>query len=115
MASGFEPVYAQAPARRATDPSVPNRVDTFSNVFAVFRARASARELDLGERAAIALAASVHADLLLIDDAAGRAEAKRRNLRATGTLGVLRAAAELGLIDVPNVVSRLKANKLLHG
>ena len=35
-------------------------------------------ELDLGERAAIALAETLHADLLLIDEAAGRAEAKRR-------------------------------------
>src|SRR6202040_875920 len=44
-------------------------------------------DLDLGERAAIALAATMHADLLLIDEAAGRAEARRRNLRVTGTLG----------------------------
>lgn len=65
-------------------------------------------ELDLGERAAIALAAALRADLLLIDEAAGRAEARRRNLRVTGTLGVLRAAAEQGLLDVPNVVARLK-------
>ena len=65
-------------------------------------------ELDAGERAAIALAGAIHADLLLIDEAAGRAEAKRRNLRVTGTLGVLRAAAELGLVNVPDVVSRLK-------
>jgi predicted nucleic acid-binding protein len=40
----------------------------------------------LGERAAIALAATIHADLLLIDEAAERAEARRRNLRVTGTL-----------------------------
>ena len=46
-------------------------------------------DLDLGERAAIALAETVHADLLLIDEAAGRAEAKRRHLRVMGTLGVL--------------------------
>ncbi len=43
-------------------------------------------DLDLGERAAIALAETMHADLLLIDEAAGRAEAKRRHLRVTGTL-----------------------------
>ena len=66
-------------------------------------------ELDLGERAAIALAGTMHADLLLIDEAAGRAEAKRRNLRVTGTLGVLRAAAELGLVDVPGLILRIKA------
>jgi predicted nucleic acid-binding protein len=51
-------------------------------------------DLDPGERAAIALAETVQADLLLIDEAAGRAEAKRRYLRVTGRLGVLRAGAE---------------------
>jgi predicted nucleic acid-binding protein len=66
-------------------------------------------DLDLGERAAIALAGVRHADLLLIDDAAGRAEAKRRNLRVTGTLGVLRVGAERGLVDVPGLMVRLKA------
>jgi predicted nucleic acid-binding protein len=65
-------------------------------------------DLDPGERAAIALAESVHADLLLIDEAAGRAEAKRRNLRVTGTLGVLRAGAEQGLVNVPELLDRLK-------
>lgn len=68
-------------------------------------------DLDLGERAAIALAATIHADLLLIDEAAGRAEARRRNLRVTGTLGVLRAAAELGLVDVPGLIVRIKATR----
>jgi hypothetical protein len=34
-------------------------------------------------------------DLLLIDDAEGRAEARRLHLRVTGTLGVLKGAAEL--------------------
>ena len=65
-------------------------------------------DLDLGERAAIALAAAIHADLLLIDEA-GRAEARRRNLRVTGTLGVLRVAAELELVDVPALIVRIKA------
>jgi predicted nucleic acid-binding protein len=44
--------------------------------------------LDPGESAAILLAQSVKAELLLIDDWAGRAEAERRHLRITGTLGV---------------------------
>jgi predicted nucleic acid-binding protein len=66
-------------------------------------------DLDPGERAAIALAEAVHADLLLIDEAAGRAEAKRRHLRVTGTLGVLRAGAEQGLVNVPELLDRLKA------
>lgn len=67
------------------------------------------RDLDLGERAAIALAERAGADLLLIDESAGRAEARRRSLRVTGTLGVLRAAAEGGLVDARDVVSRLQA------
>ena len=66
-------------------------------------------DLDLGERAAIALAETMHADLLLIDEAAGRAEAKRRHLRVTGTLGVLRSGAEQGLVNVPDLMERLKA------
>ncbi len=44
-----------------------------------------------------------------MDEAAGRAEAKRRNLRVTGTLGVLRTAAERGLVNVPHLIVRLKA------
>jgi len=63
--------------------------------------------LDAGERAAIA--ERVRADLILIDETEGRAEAVRRNFRVTGTLGVLRAAAEEGLIDVREVVNRLGA------
>ena len=65
--------------------------------------------LDFGERAAIALAETTRADLLLIDEAAGRAEAKRRHLRVTGTQGVLRAGAEQGLVNVPDLLARLKA------
>lgn len=68
-----------------------------------------AGELDLGERSAIALAERTGADLLLIDESAGRAEARRRSLRVTGTLGVLRAGAEARLLDVRNVVFRLQA------
>lgn len=65
-------------------------------------------DLDLGERSAIALAETLHADLLLIDEAAGRAEAKRRHLRVTGTLGVLRTGAEQGLVSVPDLLERLR-------
>lgn len=66
-------------------------------------------ELDLGERAAIALAERLQAELLLIDEIAGRAEARRRSLRVTGTLGVLRIGADAGLVDVHDVLARLAA------
>jgi uncharacterized protein len=65
-------------------------------------------ELDLGERMAIALATAFSADLLLIDDARGRNEARRRHLVVTGTLGALRTAAERELIDVPKALDRLR-------
>jgi predicted nucleic acid-binding protein len=55
------------------------------------------------------LAIHLRAGLLLIDELAGRVEAKRRGLRVTGTLGVLRAGAELGLIDVSAMPDRLRA------
>jgi predicted nucleic acid-binding protein len=66
-------------------------------------------DLDPGERAAIALAERMGADLLLIDETAGRAEARRRSLRVTGTLGVLRTAADAKLLDVNDVLDRLRA------
>jgi predicted nucleic acid-binding protein len=53
--------------------------------------------LDLGESAAISLALSLRAEGILIDDWDGRAEAVRRNLRVTGTLGVLVLAHRRGL------------------
>jgi predicted nucleic acid-binding protein len=45
---------------------------------------------------------------LLIDDRQGRLEAKRRNLRVIGTLGVLAEVAAEGLIDLPTVIARLQ-------
>src|SRR6266542_4099600 len=54
---------------------------------------AIAPELDRGERAALALARELHADLVLLDDAAARAEAKSLGFRMTGTVGILRLAA----------------------
>jgi predicted nucleic acid-binding protein len=64
--------------------------------------------LDSGEREAIALAEEVKADQLLIDEADARREAARRNLAFMGTLGVLRLAARLDLIDLPFDLARLQ-------
>jgi predicted nucleic acid-binding protein len=47
--------------------------------------------------------------LLLIDDADGRTEAEQRALIATGTLGILEAAAIQGQIDLPSALTRLQA------
>lgn len=64
--------------------------------------------LDPGERAAIPLALSVRADRLLIDDLAGRAEATRRRLRVTGTLGVLIDAHWAGLLAFEQALAQLR-------
>jgi hypothetical protein len=64
--------------------------------------------LDAREREAIALAEEVKADQLLIDEADARREAARRNLAFMGTLGVLRLAARLDLIDLPSDLARLQ-------
>jgi predicted nucleic acid-binding protein len=63
--------------------------------------------LDPGERAAIQLAQQVNADLLIVDDKAGRQTALRLGLRITGLLGVPDEAAALNLIDLPIVLSQL--------
>jgi predicted nucleic acid-binding protein len=65
--------------------------------------------LDDGERAAIALATALHADLLLMDDRAGAAAARTRGFAVTGTLGLLDRAARRGLIDLKQAVTRLQA------
>jgi predicted nucleic acid-binding protein len=64
--------------------------------------------LDAGERAAIALAIAVRADALLMDEYDGREEAKHRCLPVTGTLGVLSAAHQAGLLDFETALAQLR-------
>ncbi len=70
--------------------------------------------LDNGEREAILLAEELSADLLLIDERKGRAEAARRNIITTGTLGVLAKAAQRRLINAPDTYRRLVSNTNFH-
>jgi predicted nucleic acid-binding protein len=64
--------------------------------------------LDPGEREAIVLVNELRADALIIDDRAGREEAKKRGIFVIGTLGVLNSAAENDLIDLPAVLDKLQ-------
>lgn len=67
--------------------------------------------LHRGEREAILLAESLNADVLLIDEQAGRDIALSRNLPLSGTLGVLERADTLGLLaNFPEVLQQLKAS-----
>ncbi|MDR0738017.1 MAG: DUF3368 domain-containing protein [Prevotellaceae bacterium] len=66
--------------------------------------------LDKGESSAIALAMEMENVLLIIDDLKARKEAKRLGLPMTGTLGILYAAKQKGLIPALNIhVERLQA------
>jgi len=60
-----------------------------------------------GEQQAIALAQSLHADLLLCDDRDARDAALRKNLRVIGTLGVLQEASQNGLLDLADALTKL--------
>lgn len=64
--------------------------------------------LDAGERAAIALASTQRAELLLMDDREGVLAARSLGLNAVGTIGVLDRAAKRGLIELETAVSRLR-------
>ena len=57
--------------------------------------------LDDGEKAALALAASLTADLVLMDDREGVRVARNKGFRVLGTLGVLGLGARRGLLDLP--------------
>jgi predicted nucleic acid-binding protein len=65
--------------------------------------------LGAGERDAILLAEELRADIVLLDDSAGRKAAWRRALRHTGTLGILGTAGVRGLVDFPAVLTQLHA------
>lgn len=64
--------------------------------------------LGRGEAEAISLAVELKASLLLMDDGLGRRAAQERHLAVAGTLNVLEAAAERGLLDLPAAIAKLR-------
>jgi predicted nucleic acid-binding protein len=69
---------------------------------------ASLKGIDAGEKAAIQLAVSLNADLLLMDDRKGVKAAQRKGLRVAGTLGILDLAAQRGLAVFAQTVEKLR-------
>jgi predicted nucleic acid-binding protein len=59
-------------------------------------------------QAALILAASLGADLLLLDDRKGVRVARKKGLRVIGTLRVLQLAAKPGLLDLAESFERIK-------
>ena len=67
--------------------------------------------LDIGEAETIALAEELNADLVLLDDYLGRKFALLRNLKITGTIGILIKAKQKGLINqVKPLIDKLILN-----
>ncbi len=64
-------------------------------------------QIDPGEAAAIQLAHDKGAALLLMDDRLGRQAARALGFEVTGTLGIISAAAEKGLVDYEVAIDRL--------
>ena len=67
-----------------------------------------AAELGAGEREAITLALEVRADVLLIDERAGRKEAEVRHIKVAGTLAVLLQASLRGYFELPEAMKQLR-------
>ena len=65
-------------------------------------------QLDPGESEAIALASEIHADVVLMDEQAGRQEAIRRGLKVAGTLSVLDEAEQAGFVNFNDAVAELQ-------
>jgi predicted nucleic acid-binding protein len=66
------------------------------------------RRLGAGERAAITLAQTTNASLLLMDDRAGSVAARARGLETLGTIGILARGARHDLVDLAEMFDRLK-------
>ena len=96
----------QAPAAVQTWISKPPDWLTVQTIDAEFDS--AAENIDQEEYEAIMLALSIDADLILLDDLAGRRAARERGLEAIGLIGVLQLAAKRGLVDITVAIEKLR-------
>jgi len=109
-------VLPRAVQTELLDPFAPERVRAWAlNIPAWVDVRASTRTsepilewLGRGEREAILIAEDIAADRFLVDEKQGRDEARRRGIQTIGTLAVLNAAADIGLLDLADTLARLQ-------
>jgi len=108
-------------ARELSHPKAPDAVRTWAAsppqwlaVHADPIKPAGLRRLDPGERAAITLAQTLGAGLVLIDDRAGATAARAAGFRVTGTIGVLIDAAARGLLDLAAAFAALRATNFRY-
>jgi predicted nucleic acid-binding protein len=98
-------------------PEAPHEVRAWASAPPAWLEQRPARQLDpslaaklgAGEREAISLAIEVQADVLLIDDRAGRKEAEERHLEVAGTLAVLLQASLRGHFDFSEILKQLRS------
>jgi predicted nucleic acid-binding protein len=64
--------------------------------------------LHKGETAALQLALQTRTSAVLMDDLDGRAAARRLGLMPVGTVGGLERMAELGIIELPAAITKLR-------
>jgi predicted nucleic acid-binding protein len=69
---------------------------------------AALRQLDDGEREAIALALTTGTNLILLDEKKGRQAARERGLSVAGTLGVIDLASRRGLVTLLDALKKLQ-------
>ena len=100
----LELLHADAPgAVRTWESNLPDwiSVEQTPNIIS-----AGMEKLQAGERAAIHLAESIKADIVIIDEKAARLVAANRGLSVTGILGVLGEAATRGPVDLAGAIDK---------
>jgi predicted nucleic acid-binding protein len=110
-------IVPQSVARELSRPSTPPHVSHWIEhlphwaVVEIGQPIRSEYKLDPGEAEAIGLALSRNS-IILIDERIGRHVAQTLGLQVLGTIGLLGKAARQGLVDVPAVISRLRASNM---